>query len=272
MGKPTQLTYLPSIASSRSTAEGRPSASAERRRPYIIEKTSPLREMTAGIEASTAPAIVVVRLPLGDREMAKAKQAEGAKGDFANVAKIIGAAQLAKPLEQLSTNIEIEVHDVSVVPKTPATDDFQRLRVAARRFQIALDEVSRRLLEFPATADPKALLLARKAASKIAGICNKALNLQRKPGKKRRPGRLTCALIVVEAWIFANGTTPAANDERALKACEAYWLACGGQPSANWQRILKAALQNKSDWRGLIRHEICGMRNGHGDSFTSTVS
>jgi hypothetical protein len=84
--------------------------------------------------------------------MAKAKRAEarrsrlGAKGDFANVAKIIGAAQLAKPLEQLSTNIEIEVHDVSVVPKTPATDDFQRLRVAARRFQIALDEVSSRLL------------------------------------------------------------------------------------------------------------------------------
>src|SRR5262249_32644736 len=65
------------------------------------------------------------------------------------------------------------------------------------------------------------------------------------------PGKITCALIVIEAWAFVKGKPPSHNNEDAQEACEAYWLACGGQSSAKWQWQLKLARADRSARRAI---------------------
>jgi hypothetical protein len=173
---------------------------------------------------------------------------------FADLAKMIGDARLAKPLEQLARHVEIEVHNAPQPLAAEVRGNFERLRTATRRFEIALNQVSGHLLDLPSTAFV-ALPKAREAVSEILAMCQEA-SAPSKPGRRREPGKLLCALIVIEAWAFAKGKPPSANNEHALEACEAYWLACGGQPSGNWHRTLKAARADKSRWRHSIRDEI----------------
>jgi hypothetical protein len=176
---------------------------------------------------------------------------------FADVAKMIGDARLAKPLEQLARQVEIEVHNASFFPQPLAAEvgaNFQRLRTATRRFEIALNQVSSHLLELPGTA-ATALPKAREAVSEILAMCNDA-SAPGKPGRRREPGKVTCALIVIEAWASVGGKAPSANNQDAQEACETYWQACGGQPSGNWQRTLKAARVVQSNWRQYIRDKI----------------
>ena len=176
---------------------------------------------------------------------------------FADVAKMIGDARLAKPLEQLARQVEIEVHNASFFRQPPAakvTANLKRLWAATRRFEIALNQVSSHVLELPATAFD-ALPKGREAVSEILAMCKEASG-PGKSGRRRKPGKVTCALIVIEAWASVGGKAPSANNQDAQEACETYWKACGGQPSGNWQRTLKAARTDKSRWRHYIRDEI----------------
>ena len=173
---------------------------------------------------------------------------------FADVAKMIGDARLAKPLEQLARQVDIEVHNTPRPLAAEVGANFQRLRTATRRFEIALNQVSSQFLELPAAAFD-ALPKAREAVSEILAMCKDASG-PGKPGRRRPPGKVTCALIVIEAWAFVKGKAPSANNQDAQEACETYWQACAGQRSANWQRTLKAARTVKSKWRQYIRDEI----------------
>jgi hypothetical protein len=172
---------------------------------------------------------------------------------FADVAKMIGDARLAKPLEQLARQVEIEVHNTTQPSAAEVRANFQRLRTATRRFEMALNQVSSHLLDLPATA-ATALPNAREAVSEILAMCKEAA--PGKSGRRREPGKITCALIVIEAWAFVRGKGPSANNQDAQGACETYWQACGGQPSRNWQRTLKAARVVRSNWRQYIHDEI----------------
>ena len=179
----------------------------------------------------------------------------GVLKDFAAVAEMIGDSRLAKPLRQLAENIETEIHNAAFVPKTAEVKgDVVRVKADGKRLEVALRRVSRRLLDLPFNAH-KSLSKAREAIHEISVMCDKALK-RKKRGRKRKPGRVTCALIVIEAWTFTKGKAPGPNNERAQEACEAYWRACTGGPSSNWQRILKSAREDQSAFRHCIRDEI----------------
>ena len=176
---------------------------------------------------------------------------------FADVADKIGARQLEKSLAKLAGEIETEVHNAEFIPRpTDVRRDLKSLRVETKQLERALKRVSTRLLDLPVGAG-QTLLRAREAISDISALCDKALSITRaKSGRKRRPGKITCALIVIEAWASVGGKAPSANNEDAQEACEAYWRACGGQPSANWQRTLQAARAVHGNWRQHIQNEI----------------
>ena len=180
---------------------------------------------------------------------------EPTKPTFADVADKIGDRQLVKSLAKLAGEIETEVHNSELfIPSVRR--DLRSLRVETKQLERALNRVSTRLLNLPFGAD-QSLLRAREAISDISALCDKALSINRAgPGRKRPPGKITCALIVIEAWASVGGKAPSANNPDAQEACEAYWRACGGQPSANWPNTLKAARAVHSKWRQHIRSEI----------------
>jgi len=181
------------------------------------------------------------------------------KPTFADVAKLIGDPQLAEPLARLASEVRYELNKASVVPQPLAAEirnNFQRLRTATRRFEMALNQVSSHLLEVPPAADPNTLSLAKDAASKVLVMCDKALAMHRKPGNRREPGKLTCALIVIEAWASVKGEPPSHNNADAQEASEAYWVACGGEPSDKWQWPLKLARADRSARRRVVRDKI----------------
>ena len=97
---------------------------------------------------------------------------------------------------------------------------------------------------------PPVLLFDRAMPLKFAGVA--LLQLVRLcdeadiPTKGRRPsipGRVTCALIIVEAWHMVRGRAPAHNNDEAQEVCEDYWRACGGSKGSTirWQKYLKDA-------------------------------
>jgi hypothetical protein len=106
------------------------------------------------------------------------------------------------------------------------------------------------------------LRVARKTTRDVSEVCDKTLsNISLKLGAPKRPGRITCALIVIEAWDFARGGPPGANNPKAQKACEDYWRAYGGPPigkgePGNWRKTIKDALADRSALRRYIRDEI----------------
>src|SRR5262245_41971900 len=176
---------------------------------------------------------------------------------FASVANMIGDPRLAAPLAQLKREVRTEVHDAAFIPKaTGVKRDIERLRREARRFEIALSRVSR-LIDLPTDAD-QSLKKASEALSDIAELCNKSVQFSPKRGAPRKPGRVTCALVVIEALALVKGKAPAAKSPTAQSACEEYWRCCGGKAGdpANWRRTIWIALADQSAWRRHIRDEI----------------
>ena len=178
---------------------------------------------------------------------------------FASVAKMIGDPRLAAPLAQLKREVRTEVHNAAFIPKSrEVRRDLEELRREARRFEIALSRVSKRLLDLPMDAD-QSLKKASEALSDIAELCNKSLAIiSPKHGALKKPGRVTCALIVVEAFTLVKDRVPGPNNPFVQSVCEDYWQACGGHPSApaNWRRTIIAALADRSALRRYIRNEI----------------
>src|SRR5262249_41572172 len=136
--------------------------------------------------------------------------------------------------------------------------DIERLRREARRFEIALSRVSKRLLDLPTDASQN-LKKAKETLNDIAELCNTSLAIiSTKRGALKKPERLTCALIVIEAFALVKDRVPGANNFTVQSACEDYWQACGGYASdpANWRRTIDTALKDQSAWRRHIRNEI----------------
>jgi hypothetical protein len=178
---------------------------------------------------------------------------------FASVANMIGDPRLAAPLAQLKREVRTEVHNAGFITKPREVKrDIERLIRDARRFEIALSRVSKRLIDLPTDADRR-LKKASEALSDIAELCNNCLKtISTKPGAPRKPGRVTCALIVIEAFTLVKDRVPGANNPDVQSACEDYWLACGGHASdvANWRRTITTALKDQSSWRRHIRDKI----------------
>src|SRR5262245_1287264 len=179
---------------------------------------------------------------------------------FISVANIIGDPRLAAPLAQLKREVRTEIDNAAFIPKPrEVRSDIERLRRDARRFEIALSRVSKkRLLDLPTDAD-QSLKKARHALSDIVELCNKSLAIiSPKRGALKKPGRLTCALIVIEAFTLVKDRVPGATNSFVQAACVDYWQACGGYASDpdNWRRTIITALADQSSWRRHIRNEI----------------
>ena len=105
----------------------------------------------------------------------------------------------------------------------------------------------------------QSLKKAREALSDIVELCNKSLQtISTTSGAPRKPGKVTCALIVIEAFTLVKDRVPSANNSSVQSACEDYWQACGGHASdlANWGRTITTALKDQSAWRRHIRDKI----------------
>jgi hypothetical protein len=183
---------------------------------------------------------------------------------FASVARKIGNPRLEKVLAQLAANVETDVHNAkSVSHRADLRGDLGSLKKQAEGFEKALSRISKgfRLLDLPIDA-AESLPNARKTTRDIAAFCDKALSIiSPKAGAPKKPGRVTCALIVIEAWHFARGRPPGANNAKAQEACDDYWRAYGGPPigkgdPGNWRRTIKDALADRSALRRYIRDEI----------------
>ena len=179
---------------------------------------------------------------------------------FATVARKIGNPRLEKVLAQLAANIATEVPGAERMPKqSEVRDNLKLLKGEARRFEKALNKISLVDISFSAI---ECLRVARKTTRDVSEVCDKTLsNISLKRGAPKRPGRITCALIVIEAWDFARGGPPGANNPNAQKACEDYWRAYGGPPTGkdepgSWRKTMKDALADRSALRRYIRDEI----------------
>jgi hypothetical protein len=180
---------------------------------------------------------------------------------FASVARKIGNPRLEKVLAQRAADIETELHNAKFIRKpSNVRDSFKLLKGEAQHFEKALNKIS--LLDVPASAIG-CLPVARKAVREVSALCDVALSdISVKRGAPKRPGRVTCALIVIEAWAFARGRLPGANNPKAQEACEDYWQAKFGlsigkeDDPGNWRRTLKEALADRSAFRRYIRDEI----------------
>jgi hypothetical protein len=181
---------------------------------------------------------------------------------FTSIAQAIGNPRLETALRELSDFIETETHNAGFFPKrSEVRKEISQLHKKTREFEIALNRVSKSLLDLPSNAG-ECLLTARQAIQAISLLCNDTLSsIPAKGGVSRKPGRLICAMIVIEAWAFAKGKTPGTN-ETVCKICNDYWRACGGAPigregdPANWRRSTRGALLDQSAMRRYIQNEI----------------
>jgi hypothetical protein len=163
---------------------------------------------------------------------------------FASVARKIGNPRLEKVLAQRAVDIETEVHNTKFIRKpSDVRNSFNVLKSEAQRFEKALSNIS--MLDVPAYAIER-LPVARKAVREVSTLCDEALSdTSVKRGAPKKPGRVTCALIVIEAWAFAHGRLPGANNPKTQEACEEYWRASGGPPigkegdPSNWRKTVK---------------------------------
>jgi hypothetical protein len=182
---------------------------------------------------------------------------------FASVARKIGNLQLEGVLKELADNVMSEIAFAnSALRRAEVRHEIKQLKAETRRFEIALNRVSKCLLDLPSNAD-ECLLIARQATRASFALCEKTLSIASgKGGRPKKPGRVTCALIVIEAWACAKGKNPGANNETVQEICNDYWLACGGEPitgddpAANWRRSMIDALSKNGALRRYIQDEF----------------
>jgi len=179
---------------------------------------------------------------------------------FASVANKIGDWRLEKVLQQLASQVEINIHNAKFVPlRAEIRSDVKRLKAETKRFENALKRIP--LMELPCT-EIDCLPQARQTIKDINALCDMTLSKHSaKGGATKKPGRIICAMIVIEAWAFVRGGPPGANNRIAHEICDDYWRACGyetvgqGHPG-NWRRTLTEALSKQSPMRRYIRGEI----------------
>ena len=167
---------------------------------------------------------------------------------FASVAREIGKPRLQLALEELANDVRNEISNANFVPlRSDVRNDVNQLRTDAERLGKTLTRLSEeRLLDLPF---PRLLKSPRTRQSirNLVEWCDKSLPvISAKGGAPKHPGRTTCAMIVIEAWTYAKGKAPRANNQKVHEICDEYWRACGsasiGEPR-NWRRSMDNALR-----------------------------
>lgn len=181
---------------------------------------------------------------------------------FESVARKIGEPRLERVLKQLADEVRTEIHNANFVSlRSEVRSDVKQLKTNAARFEKALNRISKRLLDLPISS-LELLPYARQSIRNVIEWCDESLSIiSDKGGVRKQPGRITCAMIVIDAWTFINGKAPRANNPKVQKICDEYWRACGcppiggGEPG-NWRRAVAEALRHRSRRRDLIRNQI----------------
>src|SRR5262249_12250137 len=161
---------------------------------------------------------------------------------FASVADKIGNRALEKVLRQLASEVRKEIRIAKSTPlRAEVRSDVKRLKAEAKRFETALSRVP--LLELP-VSDIERLPQAQQTTHGIIELCDTMLSMHSaKGGVAKKPGRVTCATIVIEAWACVRGDLSGGNNKNVQQVCDDYWRACGygtigqGDPS-HWRRTV----------------------------------
>ena len=142
---------------------------------------------------------------------------------FARVAHKIGEPRLVRVLEQLARNVQTDIHNAKFVRKrSEIRSSVKKLKADARRFYRTMERVI--LFELPFHD----LRNVRRETRNVIEWCDRNLRVvSDKGGVGKKPGRATCAIIVIEAWAFIRGKTPGANNHTVHSICDEYWRACG---------------------------------------------
>ena len=169
---------------------------------------------------------------------------------FASVAREIGKPRLQLALEELADDVRREINFASFVPlRSDLRKDVNQLRTDAERLGKTLNRLSKeRPLDLPFFRELD-LPHARQSIRKLIEWSDKSLSvISAKGGAPKHPGRTTCAMIVIEAWTYAKGKEPRANNQKVHEICDEYWRACGcqsiGEPR-NWRRSMDEALRHR---------------------------
>ena len=174
---------------------------------------------------------------------------------FASVARKIGEPRLEPVLAQLARHVRTDIHNAKFARKrSDIRRSVKKLKADARRFYNAMERVHTFELLF------HDLRNVRRETRDVIDWCDRNLRVvSDKGGVRKKPGRATCAMIVIEAWAFVHGKTPGANNHTVHAICDEYWLACGyasiGDPR-NWRASTADALASRSRLRHFIRDEI----------------
>jgi len=167
---------------------------------------------------------------------------------FASVAGKIGEPRLERALEELADGIRREVNFARFISlRSDVRKDVKQLRADAERLGKTLSRLSKeRLLDLPFDRELE-LPHTRQSIRNLVEWCDKSLSvISSKGGVRRQSGRTTCAMIVIEAWTYAKGEAPRANNQKVHEICDDYWRVCGyqsiGEPR-NWRRSMDDALR-----------------------------
>jgi hypothetical protein len=165
---------------------------------------------------------------------------------FAGIARRLGEPRLELALEELADHVRREINFARFISlRSDVRKDVQQLRTDAERLDKTLSRLSKeRLLDLPF---PRELELPHQSIHNLVEWCDKSLSvMSSKGGVRKQSGRTTCAIIVVEAWTYARGKAPRANNQKVHEICDEYWRACGcqsiGEPR-NWRRSVDDALR-----------------------------
>ena len=184
---------------------------------------------------------------------------------FTHVAHKIGAdSRLEQVLRALARQVQIDIKNAEfALPRSEARADLSRLKKETKRFEVALNRVSRWVLYYPPDF-VDALLSGRDAIGNLEEMYDSVLSrIPAKGGRPEEPGRVICATIVLEAWAFVHGRQPGANNERLQKLCDEYWCACGCNSlddPGSWRRTIGSALRRQDALRRSIQSEIRGTK------------
>jgi hypothetical protein len=169
---------------------------------------------------------------------------------FDSVARKLGEPRLEWALEELADHLRREIRNASFVPlRSDVRNDVKQLRTDAERLDKTLTRLSKeRVLDLPFPRELE-LRRTRQSIRKLVQWCDKSLSgISAKGGVRKHPGRTTCAIIVIEAWTYAKGKAPRANNQSVHEICDQYWRACGYASIGelrNWRRSMDEALRHR---------------------------
>jgi hypothetical protein len=142
-----------------------------------------------------------------------------------------------------------------------------RVQAAANEMDRALNDIRDGLLRMT-SKDVDEFPAIRQALRKAVEMSDRALKSIPRGGRKRArrmagpTARVTCAIVVIEAWTALRGKPRGSHNVSIGEICEKYWRACGGPRTGkdgnpeNWRRPTKEALADQSALRRYVHSEL----------------